>query len=1113
MSDSMNTSATLNIGLNAADGIRAAKEFDAAVQKSMENVEKYVNSTKEKFAQLSEQTEKLAKTDLAQHLGKENRGMGFRNRNPSNFTDETRELKQQADMVNRYKEAEKQRADAATKSADAISRASQKIQQAQKNTPDQLQILGARRNANLDALSAVGSNVILRANAQRRIEEDRLVNDTIKKNFASNEAIRVRTASEAEKRITDIQKKANSERIRDQQRVDRVIQRSLQANAAMQAKIANAVNSASAVAQRQVMMAQQGLTRTQAIMAQLAPIVGQQGAAYLAGGGGNRPPNLGGGRQGGFFGRGFGAFAASAATSLGIGVGGYMVGRAVQSVTEATQTATAYERQRVAAERLAGSQGQLNAMMDAYTRASGGAVAETAELAAVTRLMATGFAQNAEQVEKAVRATRGASIAMGKPQEDILQETQLAAANTSFRRLDQIGLGIDEVREKMAQLRAENSKMTREQAFTQSVLDLLDKKYGHLSTTLVGQASGVEKLAKAWDDLGLSFGQTAKGPLDAITNYFANRVNDIIEVLDYERVAAAKRKLENILNEEMGSDIWGNSNRGTASFIYESGQRQLARRRAAVVGDAPAPAPRYSEEAIAGIMDFQRRERDINRAYQQNVLQETQSYAQQRQETIAQYEKTIAREAEDFAIQRARAEENYQKSVARLLEDNARRDALQADEYGRNVARARRDADERLSRVQDDFARQELERRQDNAERLAEWQEDFDNQQANERRDSLQRQNEISRDYERQRERAIRDSNERILQAASRLDARAIVEEQRQRERLAEEQREARDEAIAKEQESIRRSLAENEAAYRERLEDEAKAQNKQRERAQEAHNRQIDDLNNALEQQLIDMADAYNRQQELQHAEDARRLTDMQTAFDDQKKLEDADRSLRLGRMAQDHTDQLNAQAAAHQLRMNQISAQAAAEREQWWEEFNTFLGEQNLQSEAWYLQQETLKEAAIKAFEEFWEKVTKTITSTDTTKPNQPVRINPDTGEAPVVNPSRPGDTPMIQELLNRQKMFAPNTQQYKSLQLQIDYLRRQANSGQASASSIMPAPATAPVVSASSVGGASTTIGALNPTLVFGDIGTKSPTDIKRIVGEAMVELVQKAASRKL
>lgn len=187
-----------------------------------------------------------------------------------------------------------------------------------------------------------------------------------------------------------------------------------------------------------------------------------------------------------------------------------------QTVLALDREATAYGRVKQAAVELAGSQEQLTGLLRAYEEASGGAIDKATALADVTRLQAVGFADSAAELTRFVTAARGASIATGSPVEYLQGQLQLAIANQSMDRLDQIGLGAAEVTGEMERLMAANQGMTREAAYQEAVLGRLIAKYGELATSGAGLASGQELATTALRDARLELALTLQQYSDPI---------------------------------------------------------------------------------------------------------------------------------------------------------------------------------------------------------------------------------------------------------------------------------------------------------------------------------------------------------------------------------------------------------------------------------------------------------------------------------------------------------------------------------------------------------------------------------------------------------------------
>lgn len=672
------------------------------------------------------------------------------------------------------------------------------------------------------------------------------------------------------------------ETAKDTAAIQRVINRSLAAPADVQTSVLNALNGPGAQLARQSMM-QVGATRQQAIVAQLgAAGLTNQSALFLAGAGGRRPPNLGGPGGGsggpnqpggvrGWFQRHAGSILAGAAGGLGFSAAGFGARALVdggRALIEATEQATAYDRQRVAAENLAGSQAKLNDLLDAYAKSSGGAVDQSTELSNVTRLLATGFADSVPEVEKFVRATRGASIALGKPQDFVVQETQLAISNTSQKRLDQIGLGIDEVTERIEKLRKANANWSRETAFQQAVLGLMDEKYGDLTRTVEGQVTGVERLRIAWADLRLQMGQSAQSPVNRAAGGLSGLLEGFTLQSQYEEelrkdpnfklplgaTDQQKRAFESAQGSEKTWQAMGYLAKAMldltlalkgARLTPDTGPQFKDPVRDWMYGRGGQTAPeptlpawrRFGEDAQAIIEASYDEEQDIIERANDARVKEVEQYEEQRANIIRDFGKQMAREEQDFFRQRARGLRDYNKSVADVGED-----ALEREEE------MREDLDERIADA-----------REKTAKRLTEAEED----------------------YNEEREKAERKHRDNLLKAAGQLDAIAVLEE---RKRWREESKE-------------------REEAHREQLED-----------AREALQEQIDEAREAYEERLEDAREA-----------DRKRLEDMREAREQQLADEDEDRAIQLARAQEDHNDQLAELDRQHDLRMQQIEEESA--------------------------------------------------------------------------------------------------------------------------------------------------------------------------------------------
>jgi hypothetical protein len=502
------------------------------------------------------------------------------------------------------------------------------------------------------------------------------------------------------------------------------------------------------------------------------------------------------------------------AAAFGVTFGAGTLAQLGRMAVDASAVATAYRRQQVAALELAGSQTKLNQLLDAYQRATGGAIDRATALADVTRLQAIGFADTAAELERFVRAARGISIATGQQQDYVISQLQLAIANQSTLRLDQLGLGVAEVKKRVAELKAENRGLTTEMAYQNAVLGLAEQKFGALTRAAEGQATGVEQAGRAWADARLKLGELVSFPVNVagqvITDWLDMQIrmtNAWVSAL--QAVGRAIGALPAAVSPTLGS-------RTSLGLAQREGIPTLQR--------AAMPA-----EQTAAIREWAVSVRQIERDAANQRLDATRQYEQQRSETIAQYELGIARDAADFARQRARAVADLERGIVDVLRDSAEQRAEWEADLGERISDARADANERLA--------------------------------------------DLETKYNRDRERASRTHRENLFSAAARLDAAAVVQEQR---RFAEESRNAKegyDEQRGNLQDQLADRIAQEQEAHAEQLADAKRADERRIEDMRSAfeEQKQLEDEDRAI--QLQRQAEDHARQLAQQDAAQAERL------------------------------------------------------------------------------------------------------------------------------------------------------------------------------------------------------------------------------------------------
>lgn len=616
----------------------------------------------------------------------------------------------------------------------------------------------------------------------------------------------------------------------------------------------------------------------------------------------------------------------------GIASGVALARQFAQFAIQADATATAYGRQSIAAVELAGSQGKLTDLTEAYNKATGNQIDKANALNAVTRLMATGFADNTKELTTFVTASRGAALALGKTQEYIAQELQLTLSNTSERRLDQIGLGIEEVDVRVKALRASNSALTREMAFQQAVLGLMTEKYGKLATSTKAQATGAEGAARAWKDLGLAFGQLS-GPTVSTVGTQLTRMFDFITA----KIQASSMAIQDFGKwlQWLGSVTLPDSVRTQGREFMNSIGYKLGPTNPDIIG---GPSRGERNRGVSGMGGRTEAQTDLIRQWATDVqaiereagasrVSATRQYEQQRAEVLSDYGRTVVREEQDFARNRLRAVQDYAKAVADAQADAAENEADAVRDYARAVASVREDAGKRDAKWQSDYSERIAELRADSNERLVELEED----------------------YARARERAELDHRDRLLSAAARLDAVGVFEEQRN---YARQQKDAEDN-YSEQRSEIQEALAEQLAD------------------AKEAQDERLAEARAGDAERLADMQSAFDEQRAEARADAAQRLEDMQADFEERIAREDADRAVSLQRQAEDHAIQLAQMAQAQAERMAQIDQQVAQEKKSLEEKFLAELQAEGLYSENYLKIQAARGKASLDLFNKFWDEI----------------------------------------------------------------------------------------------------------------------------------------------
>jgi hypothetical protein len=248
---------------------------------------------------------------------------------------------------------------------------------------------------------------------------------------------------------------------------------------------------------------------------------------------GNVLKGIGGGVAGGLLGGDVGALVGGAAAGGPIGL---IAAAATQAVVKlealgraAAVSNTELKRLELTFNELAGSTAKAEGRIIAIQAGLGGTVDRMTAMKVANQAAALSLASTGAEFGRLAQAARIVSIISPviNDASSAVSELGLAAANLSFRRLDQLGLSVGEVRAGMKALQAENSNLSDSTAFLEAAIDALIAKGGDLVNSTEAQASGVERLQVAWSDWWNQQSAIAQG-IDGVYGKVADALNRIL---------------------------------------------------------------------------------------------------------------------------------------------------------------------------------------------------------------------------------------------------------------------------------------------------------------------------------------------------------------------------------------------------------------------------------------------------------------------------------------------------------------------------------------------------------------------------------------------------------
>lgn len=184
--------------------------------------------------------------------------------------------------------------------------------------------------------------------------------------------------------------------------------------------------------------------------------------------------------------------------AVGITLGVQQIAQQTAAVAQLNVQVT---RSKQAFTALSGGAQEAERRLNAIQQASANTMTSVDAMNLANRMTALGMAKSAKEMETAVSAARKIAVVMGTDTVGAIENLALAASNVSFLRLDQMGISASAVRDRMAELRAENSSLGREQAFLQAALQISAETLKDVDISGRDAASGVEALNASWGRL------------------------------------------------------------------------------------------------------------------------------------------------------------------------------------------------------------------------------------------------------------------------------------------------------------------------------------------------------------------------------------------------------------------------------------------------------------------------------------------------------------------------------------------------------------------------------------------------------------------------------------
>ena len=198
-------------------------------------------------------------------------------------------------------------------------------------------------------------------------------------------------------------------------------------------------------------------------------------------------------------------------------VGLYGAREIAMATDQFAQLGATSQRSALAFDMLSGSAENAAAKLSAVQRASGGAINKLEAMQIANKAAALQMANTAGELQRVTNFATIASRILGTDTAGALDQMALAAANLSFRRLDELGVNANKARIEFDKLRG---TMDDSAAFLQAMLIVGEETFAGMGDSALGAATGMERMKTQLMDI--------KNALAEITSNILNVPAEIV---------------------------------------------------------------------------------------------------------------------------------------------------------------------------------------------------------------------------------------------------------------------------------------------------------------------------------------------------------------------------------------------------------------------------------------------------------------------------------------------------------------------------------------------------------------------------------------------------------